>query len=58
MSSAKVLLIEDSAVDAVLIQGLLANARGIAFDIQTADTLAGGLQLIERDGFDVILSDL
>ena len=54
----KVLLIEDNAGDARLIQESLAEATDDPFDLETADTLAGGLQRLSAGGVDAMLLDL
>jgi len=58
MTLAKVLLIEDNPVDTVLIKGLLSKVQGAHFHLETTERLSTGLEMIERGGFDVILSDL
>jgi len=58
MTTARVLLIEDNPVDAVLIKGLLSRVPRAKFEVETAEKLATGLNMIERGGFDVIISDL
>ncbi|MDV6030345.1 MAG: response regulator [Phycisphaera sp. RhM] len=58
MASAKVLLIEDSQVDRMVIKGLLSKAVGVPFHVETVETLAEALAAISRGSFDVILSDL
>lgn len=54
----KVLLIEDNASDARLIKESLAEASDDPFDLEIADTLAGGLQRLSVGGVDAILLDL
>jgi len=54
----KVLLIEDNASDARLIQESLAGATDDPFELETADTLATGLQRLSAGGVDAILLDL
>ena len=58
MTTARVLLIEDNPVDAVLIRGLLSKVPRAKFEVETADHLSIGLKKIEQGGFDVIISDL
>jgi len=58
MTPLKVLLIEDSPTDAVLIKGLLSRVPRAHFDVETSEELSTGLQMIADGGFDVILSDL
>lgn len=58
MVPAKVLLIEDSPVDRVLIEGFLSHAVGVSFDVETTESLSGALAMMQRGEFDVILSDL
>ena len=54
----KLLLIEDNPGDARLIQEELSGEMDIFFDVVTATTLEEALTNIEKDKFDVILSDL
>jgi PAS domain S-box-containing protein len=54
----KVLLIEDNPGDARLVQEMLVEARGAAFDLECADRLSAGLEYIADDGADVVLLDL
>jgi len=54
----KVLLIEDNAGDARLIQESLAEATDDPFDLETTDTLAGGLRRLSAGGVDAMLLDL
>lgn len=54
----KVLLVEDNPGDARLIQESLAEATDDPFDLETADTLAGGLHRLSLGGIDAMLLDL
>ena len=54
----KVLLVEDNAVSAQLVKAMLGRAEASQFEVQTADTLMGALDLLGPGGFDVILLDL
>jgi len=53
-----VLLIEDDADDAVLIQRYLSNALKVPFRMKHADRLSKGLECLTEGGFDVVLLDL
>ena len=53
----KILLIEDNPGDARLIREALSTA-GEATEVQCADRLAKGLELLEHDRFDAVLLDL
>jgi DNA-binding response OmpR family regulator len=53
----KILLIEDNPGDARLIQDALSMA-GEATEVQCADRLARGLEMLERGQFDAVLLDL
>jgi len=53
-----VLLIEDNPGDARLIQLMLAQARGLEFDLRWVDTLEAGVQRLRDGGIDVVLLDL
>jgi PAS domain S-box-containing protein len=53
-----VLLIEDSPGDARLIQEMLADARGAAFELERVDCLARGLDRVVARKPDVVLLDL
>ena len=52
-----VLLIEDNAVDASLIQQVLANATDSRFQVERVTLLKDALQQLERNAIDVILLD-
>jgi signal transduction histidine kinase len=54
----KVLLVEDNAADARLIQESLAERSDEPFDLETVDTLKTGLQRLNSGGFDAMLLDL
>ena len=60
MNPTKVLLIEDNPADARLIGEMLreAEAKGLAFELVWADSLAAGAQRLHEGGIDVILLDL
>jgi len=57
-SPVRILLVEDNPGDARLIQETLADSRGAAFDLETADRLATGLERLRSGGIDVVLLDL
>lgn len=54
----KVLLVEDNAGDARLIQESLEEASDQRFELETAETLQGGLQRLSCGGIDAVLLDL
>ena len=54
----KVLLVEDNAADARLIQESLAERSDEAFDLETVDTLEMGLNRLSAGGIDAMLLDL
>jgi pilus assembly protein CpaE len=54
----KVLLVEDNAVSAQLARTMLARTDGTLFEVQTAESLMGALDLLGTRRFDVILLDL
>ena len=54
----KVLLGEDNAADARLIQESLAERSDEPFDLETVDTLQTGLQRLSAGGIDAMLLDL
>jgi Flp pilus assembly CpaE family ATPase len=56
--SLKVLLVEDNAVSAQLAKTMLARADGSVFEVKTAESLMGALDLLGTGRFDVILLDL
>ncbi|MDM8535382.1 histidine kinase dimerization/phospho-acceptor domain-containing protein [Desulfobacterales bacterium HSG17] len=56
--SIHILLVEDNPGDARLIKELLSDAKGLAFDIKTAQRLSEGLDALSSDEFEVILLDL
>jgi two-component system cell cycle sensor histidine kinase/response regulator CckA len=53
-----VLLVEDGAAEARLIQELLAEARGLAFSVERVETLAAALERLGAGGVDLVLLDL
>jgi len=53
-----VLLIEDDPGDARLVAEVLKQAGNIHFALELADTLAGGLEKLSKQPFDVVLLDL
>jgi signal transduction histidine kinase len=54
----RVLLIEDSDLQAAIIQKELALCRGVVFTVERKDRLAAGLESISKGEFDVVLLDL
>ena len=57
-SSISVLLIEDNPIHTRLLQGLLSDAQGPAFAVETANHLAVGLARLGQGGIDAVLLDL
>jgi signal transduction histidine kinase len=53
-----VLLVEDNAGDARLIQESLADTRGAPFELEFADRLASALRRLAEGGIDAVLLDL
>ncbi|MBI1312419.1 response regulator [bacterium] len=53
-----VLMIEDSAVDAVVIRGMLSKVQATRFNVESVKTLADGISRLDRGGVDVVLLDL
>ena len=56
--SISVLLIEDNPIHARLFEKLLADVEHPSFKLETADTLAAGLERLVRGGIQVLLLDL
>ena len=54
----KILVVEDNSDDIFLIEKDLNKARSIEMKIKTADTMKAALEILKKDKFDVILSDL
>ena len=54
----KVLIIEDDEGDAELICRFLSKAENIYFDTERVDLMSTGVDLLAKNNFDVILSDL
>ena len=54
----RVLLVEDSRADAVLLQSMLADAGAVSFEFTWADRLEEALDRIRQENFDVVLLDL
>ena len=58
VSSISVLLIEDNPIHTRLLQGLLSDAQGPSFAVETADHLAVGLARLGQGGIAAVLLDL
>ena len=58
VSSISVLLIEDNPIHTRLLQGLLSDAQGPGFAVETADHLAVGRARRGQGGIDAVLLDL
>jgi diguanylate cyclase (GGDEF)-like protein len=56
--SIAVLLIEDDSNDALLIQRYLSNTRRGPYEVNHADRLRAGLDLLNRNSVDIVLLDL
>jgi len=54
----KVLLIEDSASAREIILDMLAEAKYSSFEVELADRLSTGLEILSRGGIDAVLLDL
>jgi len=54
----RVLLVEDSAEDARLVNSFLARSRRTRFSVVRADRLSGALGSLGRSEFDLVLTDL
>lgn len=54
----KVLLVEDNAGDARLIQESLSEAKGDPFEVEIADRLSAALERLGKGGIDAVLLDL
>ena len=54
----RILLIEDSPVDAFMIRELLKEVKDSPFDLKCADRLSTGLERLGEGGIDVVLLDL
>lgn len=54
----RVLLVEDNAGDARLIQEMLSEAQGASFDIRHVVTLSSGVQCLIEGEYEVVLLDL
>jgi len=54
----RVLLVEDSAADARLIQGMLSVTAEVRFDVTWMDRLSAAQEALSRGGVDVVLLDL
>src|SRR5579864_3721100 len=57
-SDRRLLLIEDDATDARLIQGALADARGGPFDVAWVRKLADGLERLREENIGAVFADL
>src|SRR5437762_3434705 len=57
-AAVKVLLIEDSPVDSRLLRLLLSESTSAHFELTHVERLAEGLQRLNAEHFDVVLSDL
>ncbi|MBI2947057.1 MAG: PAS domain-containing protein [Verrucomicrobia bacterium] len=54
----RVLLIEDSRVDAQVIRNMIDQAAHSVFHLEEVETLSGGLQRLEHGGIELVLLDL
>ena len=54
----KVLIVEDSKVDARLIREMLRGSTDISYEIVHSENLSDSLELLESNEFDVLLLDL
>ena len=54
----RVLMIEDSLTDAMLVEGELRRSSFSKFEIKRTDSLSAGLALLRDEDFDVVLLDL
>ena len=54
----RILLVEDTPEDAVLMGALLEKPRSNAFHIETVEDLAQGLERLSKGGIDAVLLDL
>src|ERR1700761_6120279 len=52
------LLIEDNPGDAGLIREMLAEAKGMSFELEWTETLSEGIERLASSGIDVVLLDL
>ncbi len=53
-----VLLVEDSASDAMTVHRFLSEARDVQFDVQLVDRLKPAMERLAEGGIDVVLTDL
>jgi glutamate dehydrogenase (NAD(P)+) len=58
MTPIRVLLVEDNAMDATLIQGFLGQTDEALFEVRHVETLGEGLERLRPESVDVILLDL
>lgn len=58
MNFTRILLIEDSPSDALLVASLLADDKSFDHTLARAERLADGLAILAQETFDVVLSDL
>ena len=54
----KVLLIEDNPGDAFLIKFYLGESTSPVFHVSHSEDVKGGLELLSKDKYDIILSDM
>jgi serine phosphatase RsbU (regulator of sigma subunit) len=57
-SAAKILLIEENALDTRLIREIMKNSRMLSFELDFANSLASALTRLSSANFDAILADL
>jgi len=58
VSSIRTLLIEDNPVDAQLVQAVLSQSPGAAFELEWVDDLAKGIKELKAGSVDLVLLDL
>ena len=54
----RILIVEDDIIDRKLLERLLAQSTLGACEVQKADRLAGALELLQQQAFDIVLLDL
>lgn len=56
--SYKILLIEDDEGDVFLFQEIISETKNISFDIHVESTLKNAFSALQKDSFDIVLTDL
>jgi DNA-binding NtrC family response regulator len=58
MDAINILIIEDNPGDVQLVKEMVSEMKGVTYNLESADSLAKGVERLRREGIDVLLLDL